>query len=219
MSENETQAAAVIEGAFALWPEGATAFRIDTAEGPTFLLVRRFEFGTVRFLYPLLPVANSLLERYASDPTGVLAQRALMYVLRCLHTGLSIALDNVADVANLATLESVESLASLLVEQYEPAEVDRRRAETLARMNERNELMLERPAGGKKKQVTLQRVSAAIALLRKEGSQVTLGNLDIKLGVADGTVDTALRRARRTLDEVIEWVDSDNQPPPLSESN
>lgn len=179
---------------------------VDTDFGPALTLEIESAIGQVTGLYSLRPVARFLLQKYIQDGSRLTARSTLAHIVIDLPVAIRIGLDNTLDAAEQQSIEGWETIASVMSAQarpYDAAAIDKRRRETLNRMNERNTVLIDKPTGGKQKVVTINRIVAAVGRLVKEGEhsieQITVAHVAERLGCKDGAIYKALEREDEAL--------------------
>jgi hypothetical protein len=204
----EQEVTECIEGVFNEVPQ-LREFLIKTDHGPALRLNVNSTIGAVQILYLLPPVARFLLEKYANEPSRLLAKSLLMLIIEDLPIGIRIGLDNTFDAAELTAREMWESIGSVAKESalpFDPAALKKRRAATLKKMNDRNTVLVEEPKRGPKAKITLNRISAAVGRLKSEGipsDQITAGMLALRLKCDDSAIYQALRRQGKSFEEFL----------------
>lgn len=201
----EQEVTECIEGVFNDLP-GLRESCVDTDLGPALTLEINSAIGAVSGLYPLRPVTRFLLQKYIQDRSRLTAKSTLALIVGNLPLAIRIALDNTLDAAESQSIETWETIASVMstqVRTYDAVGIDKRRRETLDRMNERNTVLIDEPTGGRKKVVTVNRIVAAVGRLVTEGSysidQITVAHVEDRLGCKKGAIYKALEREDEAL--------------------
>jgi hypothetical protein len=205
---SEQEVTECIEGVFNEVPQ-LREFLINTEYGSALRLNVNSTIGAVQILYLLPPVARFLLEKYANEPSRLLAKSMLMLIMEDLPIGIRIGLDNTFDAAELTAREMWESISSVAKESalsFDPAALDERRRATLKKMNDRNTVLVEKPKRVPKATITLNRISAAVGRLKSEGipsDQITAGMLALRLKCDESAIYQALGRQGKSFKDFL----------------
>lgn len=194
-----------IEGVFNELP-GLRESCVNTKFGPALQVEVDSSIGKIMGLYHLRPVAHFLLQKYIQDRSRLTAKSTLALIIGNLPLAIRIALDNTLDAAEQQSIETWETIASVMGTQarpYDAGAIDKRRRETLDRMNGRNTALIDEPTGGRKKIVTVNRIVAAVGRLVTEGKhtieQITVTHVADRLGCKEGAIYKALEREDEAL--------------------
>lgn len=211
---------AVITEAFAtltanLWAYLQTEYnfeRIETEIGTAVRFTVHSHMGDMHCLYPLKPVAKSLLEKYPPSNGAGMAISTLQRILSDLPLATHIGVENAYDSAKLAALEAMEAAVSV-AEQSKARDVKKRRSETIKTMNARNAILVEPPKSGPQADVSIERLCAAVHQVRGEGiplEQITAMALANKLGCEENSIHKALKRHKSSLKDFLSRFEVDS---------
>jgi hypothetical protein len=213
---------AIIELAFDSLPESMSAAliagyeyeKVYTESGVAISFTVHHHGGAMRCLLPIRPVAEALLNDYASEDEPTMAIAILHCLLYDIPLAAHIGLENAYDSAKLTAVETVEAMLSVET-QRKVGDTKQRRSDLLKKMNERNTDLVERPKSGPQAEVSLARLSAAVSSLLTKGvpiDQITAMAIANKLGCEENSVYQSLKRQGTTLKDFLSrytrWVDN-----------
>jgi hypothetical protein len=203
-----------VEGAFDAMPH-LRAFRFETAHGTALRININSTIGRVQLLYLLPPVARALLNRYEEDTTGVKALTVLTLICVTLPATMQNGAENALDITEVFAQKLVVSLASIAArdpELYDPAIISELQQDALARMNARNVELIGRSRVGKKARVNLERIIAAVGMLRRENksnAEITPPGIADRIGAGQSRVYQVLHEEGIDLEELLTFYNQD----------